>query len=260
MVRVKPGLPTSLWPRSLNRWWPILLLVVINMVITGGSALSHSRVTNDRLLYYETAKNLASGKGFTRDVKYDVHSTDEIPPYTVDYRLLYPFLTSLVFRIAGISINHANLTAAIFKALLVIPIFLLGNELFSRPAGLFAALLYTLNPAYTELGIIAMPATTTAFLYYTCLLFLLHYFQRGGCWRALTAGLFAGLSYLAREEAVLLLLFGSVVIGARGFRKRDLGMFWLMPVLAFFLHGLHAYSHEGTVVLLSYGTTPLSRL
>ncbi len=142
----------------------LLLFFLVNLVYTGFVSVSHDKASEDALVYYASAVNLLEGEGFSRDFKVDPAITSETPPFESQGRFLFPFFASLAFRMFGASIGASNLVAALFKSCLVIPLVLIGKNLFNDDyAGLVVGLIYTLNPAYVSLGSLTMPETTTAF-------------------------------------------------------------------------------------------------
>ena len=242
----------------------LLAFFLVNLAFTGFLAVSHDKASSDALSYYALAQNLADGKGLSRDHKSDPAAVKTSPPFRVNGRFLYPWFVSLGFRVFGESIGIANLVAAIFKAVLVIPILLIAKYLFDDDlTGLAAGLIYTVSPAYTSLGTIAMPETTaSAFYYVSVLLFLLYYVHSPGS-RTMRRGLIAAaglalsLAYLARPEALLLLLLGLVTIWLGSRRWTDVLFLLLFPALTFTVGSLLIYGRMGNV---SPYQTPLTTL
>lgn len=213
-------------------WQVLLALFVVNLALGAALAVSHDKASDDALGYYALAVNLYEGQGLSRDYKSDLGMAETAPPFTVRGRFLYPFLTSVVFRLFGVSIQAANLVAALFRAALVVPLALIGAWLFSdRRVGLLAGVIYTVNPAYISLGTIAMPETTTAALYYAAVLAFVSYFRTGKRWLMALGGLAVSLAYLTRPEALLLVALGGLTIALSTRRWSDLAVLLAAPVL-----------------------------
>ena len=210
----------------------LLLLFLVNLAFTGLLSIAHDKASEDALVYYASAVNLFEGEGFSRDFKVDPATPGVTPPFESQGRVLFPFLASLAFRIFGVSLATSNLVAAFFKSCLVVPIVLIGKDLFQDDAmGLVAGVMYTVNPAYMSLGILTMPETTTAFFYYLAILFIVAYYKKSRPFLMVLAGLAASLSYLARPEGLFLLILGiaTVLMGRR--RWEDALFFLLFPAL-----------------------------
>lgn len=255
--------------RGLARvtWLTLLLFFAVNFAYSGFLAVSHDKASDDALGYYALARNLHEGQGFSRDYKSDLGTIETKPPFKSQGRFLYPYLVSVAFPLFGTSIATSNLVAAFFKALLVIPIVLIGKYLFDDdPTGLLAGLLYTFNPMYAGMGIVTMPETTIAAFYYLCVLFLIRYYQTTRRALLLPAGLALSLSYLARPEGLFLVLLGAgtVVLSQLLVRRRaliplliDFGCFLILPALTGSLGSWLVYGQVGT---LSPYQTPLTTL
>ncbi len=242
----------------LTRIW-LLIFFLVNLGFTGWLAVSSDKASDDVMSYYAQALNLVDGKGFSRNCKLDVVTPELQPPFLTRSRILYPALVSLAFRVATPSVPVANLVAAFFKALLVIPVVLLAKYLFDDDVtGVWAGVLFTLVPAYNSLGSIGMPETTTSALYYLCLLALVGYYQSGRRALLLAGGLAVSFSYLARPEGLFLMLFGVVTVvlrprelGVKGSRGGsalfDHGAFLALPVLMLTVGSAVVYGRPGVI-------------
>ena len=239
-------------------WITLLILFLVNFVYAGFLAISHDKASGDALSYYALAVNLHEGQGFSRDYKSDLNVAQTNPPFQNQGRFLYPAFVSLVFQAFSVSVGTANLVAAFFKALLVIPTVLIAKYLFADDlTGLVAGLIYTINPAYIALGTIAMPATTTALFYYLSIILLLRYYQTKRRALITLAGLALSLSYLARPEGLLLIVLGIVIIALGSRRWRDVVYLFIFPVLTMTLGNVVIYGRMGNV---SPYQTPLTVL
>ena len=136
--------------------WIAISLFLFSLASTGALALSHDKVADDPLAYYETARTIAQEGRLQVYVK-SVHHPDVKPPYAIEERVLYPLLLALPFKLFGASVPISNLVSAIFRSLLIFPLFWLGKSLFDTRVALAASLLYAVNPFYRLLGMVTMP-------------------------------------------------------------------------------------------------------
>lgn len=100
-------------------------------------------------------------------------------------------------------------------------VFLLGRLLSGERAGLIAALLYACLPVSVIFGTMLYPDETVTFLVGLSVLFFLKGEKEGNGGGALffmLAGLFCGLGYLARINALLILLFFAAYTAVNGWR------------------------------------------
>jgi 4-amino-4-deoxy-L-arabinose transferase-like glycosyltransferase len=270
------------WYKSL---FITVLFFLLNLSTTGLVAVLHDRIFADALNYYEVAIRLYQGDGFSRNFKIDVHSSDRFPPFRAEGRFLFPYLVSLAFRLLGPSLSVANFVSALFKSLLVVPLILLGNVLFGRRVAVIAALLFSVNPLFFQLGLISMAETTCDFFYYSAFLALTvyagghHKLDYGGkvaglnsiqehreraliqyLRRALLilAGLSLSLAYLTRAEAVFLVVLGIVLVTWNSKdAKADLCLFLVIPAVTL---TFGSYLIYGKPLRLEYTATPLITL
>lgn len=244
-----------------ERWFKmsrgLLLLFLLNLITTSIVAVAHDKTPADALNYYYTAFNLYRGQGFSRNFKIDVHDPETVPPFAARGRFLYPYLVSFSFHVFGPSVNTANLVSALFKSLLVLPLFYLARELFGQQVGITTVLLFTLNPFYFSLGLVPMPETTCDFFYYLAIMALVMYGHRQRRRWLVLASASASLAYLTRAEALLLLLLGLIVLKSFAAQKKDWLLFLVIPTLTLSLGSLRIY---GRPLGLEYTSTPLVTL
>ena len=195
------------FPLGDGVWWPwavMIALFLVNLLWTGGLALSHDKALNDRLNYFLTARTLAEGGGLAVPAKSDLRVPDRTAPYAVGERPLYPFLASLAIRLTGPSVQATNSVSALMRSLALLPIFALALWLFGRWAAVGTAVLYTLSPPWTGLGASTMTGTTFVFFYYLTLLLATAYYVKPGRALALLAGGSFALVVMSREEGLIL--------------------------------------------------------
>jgi len=224
--------------------WIAISLFLFSLAFTGALALSHDKVADDPLAYYETARTIAQEGRLQVYVK-SVHHPDIKPPYAIEERVLYPLLLALPFKLFGASVPISNLVSAIFRSLLIFPLFWLGKSLFDTRVAVAASLLYAVNPFYSLLGMVTMPDMPFVFLFYASVLMLLISIRNGGTSvHAAAGGIFAGLAFLIRLEGALLWAFGVAILLI--WKRRDLvPPFLIAPLLALAANGAYLWSRFG---------------
>ncbi len=241
MLGAMAEFPARRWP-----WIAAAILVIVNLLWTGGLALSHDKALNDRLGYYLVAETMASGDTIATTAKPDPRATDIEPPYAVGERPLYPFLVSLVFRLAGPSVQAGNLVSALMRAFALLPIFALALTLFGPWAALVTGLLYTLSPPWTGLGATSMTDTTFAFFMYLALwAFVLHW-RRSSLPAVILAGAAVALTTLTREEGLILGVFLAAVLLVRR-QYVSLAAFLAIPVILLGAWQVYLYRTFGSL-------------
>jgi 4-amino-4-deoxy-L-arabinose transferase-like glycosyltransferase len=106
----------------------------------------------------------------------------------------------------------AQLTSTVAGILLVVPMFFLGRELFDRRVGFWAALLFLCLPVAAHVTCDALSDSLFLLLTTTALLFAAQGLRLQSSVQFILAGLFGGLSYLARPEGMLIVAFTFVVL------------------------------------------------
>jgi hypothetical protein len=249
--------------RKDQAWWLWLVvatLFVVNLLWTGGLALSHDKALNDRLNYYLTAETLASGGGLAVPAKSDLRVPDLTAPYAVGERPLYPFLASLAIRVAGPSVQATNFVSALMRSLGLLPIFVLALWLFGRWAAIGTAVLYTLSPPWTGAGATTMTDTTFALFYYLSLVLVVAYCRRPNRILALLTGVSFTLAVMSREEGLILgLALVAIFLGrerlgltpvAVDTERRwlpDLAIFAIAPLLGYVGQKLYLWYNFGSL-------------
>ena len=213
-------------------------ILVLNLLAIGLIVASRVDAGGDEPIYFDVAENLYEGQGFSTDFKYDVRNPRTFPPYPFDRRFLYPYLCSLAFHVnGGTSAKICSLLSGIFQSCLAVVILYLGSELFDYRTGLVAAILYSFNPWYKYLGIKIQSDMTATCLYYLCVLLLLYYLRKKGSAQILLCGLLFALTFLTREETILLGPFVVVMMLWYRAPKKHLFCFLLPFLIAFLARG-----------------------
>jgi 4-amino-4-deoxy-L-arabinose transferase-like glycosyltransferase len=183
--------------------WLLAIAVVVRLALL--VPMDDLKLAMDELQYQEIAVNLAEGRGFMLSEK----PTSWRPP-------LYPFVLSIVYRVAG---TTDPVAARVFQAGLslvnLLLVYLLGRRLFGERAGLGGAAIFAFYPSFlfynnhllTE-GLFTFLLTVTAYL-------LAVYLDSRRALILALAGASLGLTVLTREillpmVAVMALLAGHV--------------------------------------------------
>ena len=98
---------------------------------------------NKHFLIYDAALNYPLGAGNPRN------------PFFQELIVLVATILSPVYGTMNAALGAFQEYDAVFGALLIIPVYLIGNELFGKKAGMIGAFLYTLMPSNLSAGIIS---------------------------------------------------------------------------------------------------------
>lgn len=163
----------------------LLLLLAIAFVLRIFLLLFPEVIYSDGIEYIRYAKQILSGNW----------GGSKAPPLYSVLIALASLLTSN-FELAGIWVS------VIFGALLILPVFYLGREIFNEKVGIFSALFAAVHPyLYLSSGSV-LTESVYHFLLTTAVLFGWHAFRRGRFWDILLFSLFTSLAYLTRPEAI----------------------------------------------------------
>jgi len=233
-------------------------ILILNLLAIGLIVAFRVDAGGDEPIYFDVAENLYEGQGFSTDFKYDVRNPSTSPPYPFDRRFLYLYLCSLAFRVnGGTSVKICSLLSAVFQSCLAIVILYLGSELFDYRTGLVAAILYSFSPWYKYLGIKIQSDMTVTCLYYLCVLSLLYYLRKKGSTQLLLCGVLFALTFLTREETILLGPFVVVMMLWYRASKKHLFCFLLPFMIVFLARGGYLSRAFGSFF---HETQPLSVL
>jgi 4-amino-4-deoxy-L-arabinose transferase-like glycosyltransferase len=120
--------------------------------------------------------------------------------------------------------TSAQLTSALAGTLLVIPMFYLGRELFSRTAGFWASVLFQVLPASCRVLSDGLSEATFLLFSATALYFAVRGLRSRSPWLFAWCGAFGALAYLTRPEGALIVgVTGAVLLAAQavpGWRRR----------------------------------------
>jgi hypothetical protein len=177
-------------------------------------AIGRLGINSDEAVYSGQAATLAGVEGFAEDFSiFRAHP------------LLYQYTVSVVYRAFGFHEVSARLVTAVFGLATVFVVYLIGQRLSGRRTGLVAAGIFAVMPFHVIVSRQALLETPMTFFYALTLYALLRYFDaldgdgsRVAPWAwAFTTGAMAGLAFMAKEVAGILLvvIFGAMLVGKR---------------------------------------------
>jgi len=199
---IRRELPTIGVLTALSLIYRIALVTGIDRIVWG-----------DEPFYLWLGRNWLTGKGYTFTGYHDVHHTP-----------LYPLLSGIVYLITGDLQMASNIVYVIFGALLVVPVYLIGYEMYGRRAGIIAAILASTWPAVTIAVLYwgTMTEPPYFFFVYSGIYCGLLALRERGRLPYLLAGAFFALAYLTRPEAIGYLVAVFVIIAAVRLFERKL--------------------------------------
>jgi len=184
-----------------KRWLTILLIFIAALSLRSVRPFMTDRIAKDAVLYVYMARDIAAG-----DLTKAFQQSRRMPP-------LYLFMMAKMHKM-GLSIEAAGrIISIIAGALLIIPVYLIAELIFSSRIGAMAAFLVAVNPDLIRSSAKIMRDSLFLFLLFTALYFLMKA-MKNKQWNLqfwALAGLFASLGVAVRTETVELI--GVAVIG-----------------------------------------------
>lgn len=185
-------------------------------------------VWGDEPFYLWLGRNWLTGQGYSFTGYADVHHT---PMYPLLSGLFYLLTRNLVAGEANAMELASDICYMLFGILLLIPIYLLTKEMYGRRAAVASAALVAVYPAISTAPLFWGTLTEPPYYFfvYSGLLMVLLALRSGEAlpsvgrrwWAFLLAGMFFGMAYLTRPEAVAYVAVGAAVIAlVRLFEKR----------------------------------------
>jgi 4-amino-4-deoxy-L-arabinose transferase-like glycosyltransferase len=230
-------------------------------------------VWGDEPFYLWLGRNWLTGQGYSFTGYSDVHHT---PMYPLLSGLFYLLTRNLaVGKVQGMELA-SDICYLLFGVLLVVPIYLLTKEMYGRRAAVVSAGLVAVYPAISTAPLFWGTLTEPPYYFFVYMgLFMvllamrpLHKAQDGvpserevspsfgrGWWAFLLAGMFFGLAYLTRPEAVAYVaVAGAVILLVRLFEKRllkratwvSLGIYLVGFLLFFLPYVYYVYRETGS--------------
>lgn len=190
----------------IGNWIWILLLFTLALILRLVLLRYRHCIETDGVAYVAIARGLIQ-HGTLEDTLF--------PPF-------YPALLGLTSLLVGDYELSGRIISAIAGSLLVIPVFLLGERLYSRRIGYLAATLVVFYPALVEFSTYVLTESSYTFLFTCVVLATLVAFKRQRWPFFAISGVLLGLGYLIRPEALGYLPYLLLVyIGAYLFVRKD---------------------------------------
>lgn len=182
---------TNHYFRKIKCLVPLGLVVALSFIVRIILFWQDKVIAADGISYVSIARSIFRGEGFA--------AAAHFPP-------LYPILIGLFSYITPYDEVSGKVVSTILGGLVVIPIHLLGKEMFSRQVGLVASILAALSPTLIVISGRVLSQSTYITLLVTALYLIWKAFHANSRKMALAAGFMFGASYLTRPEAVIVLV------------------------------------------------------
>jgi 4-amino-4-deoxy-L-arabinose transferase-like glycosyltransferase len=206
-----------------REWWA-LAIVLIAFALRLFALSTQATIEWEGTEYAGIARNLLEGKGY-----YGLM----IPGKELMFPPLFPFLIAATSLMTGDLELAARLVSMVMGSLLVVPVFLIAKHVSERRVAYLAAILVALHPLLVRFSVTTYSETTYITLLLTAMSWTLQAFRSGTRRSYAAAGVFYGLAYLTRPEAVACALLAFVIAIVYEFvaHPRRLGLGRLSPVL-----------------------------
>lgn len=170
--------------------------------------------------YVTLAANLLAGRGYYGKT---------VPGVYLIFPPLFPFLIGVVSFLVHDLVAAARVVSVAMGSALVLPVFLIARQLYGGKVALIAAALVAVHPFLVEFSATAYSETTYVTLLFAAAYFMFRGMRSGRARDMAFAGLFFGLAYLTRLEAVacafaaflLVLACAAAMFFGRGELRRD---------------------------------------
>jgi dolichyl-phosphate-mannose-protein mannosyltransferase len=185
---------------------------------------------DDDSFYHQAALELADGNGYVGTL--DVFVSGEKEP-TADHPPLYPLLLSFLGRLGARTVDAQRMLGVCAGTLTVFAVGLLARRVAGYRAGIAAAVLCAVYPAFIAADGALMSETLFGALVAFCLLLALVQLERPTVAGMALLGLLVGLAALTRSEGLLLcpLLAGLVAIAAPARRLKLVAVLAAVTIL-----------------------------
>ena len=221
-------------------------------------------VWGDEPFYLWLGRNWLTGQGYSFTGYSDVHHTPMYPLLSGLFYLLTRNVAEIARAGSGLVIGQvmgmelaSDICYVLFGVLLVVPVYLLTRDMYGRGAAVVSAGLVAIYPAISTAPLFWGTLTEPPYYFFVYMgLFMVLLAMRGGrLWAFFLAGMFFGLAYLTRPEAVAYVAVGGAVIAlVRLFEKRLLKratwvslVIYLTGFLLFFLpYVYYVYRETGS--------------
>ena len=193
----------------------LLILLSVSLIWRGATAALVSQPGYiDAAYYFDVAKNLATGHGFTEDfiITYLTPATSVVHPSNLYWMPLTSIIIAPFLALFGASWRIAQIPIFLLSASLPLLVYWISWDIFRSRRYAFAIALFTLvgSSIYSFYFL-----ATDSFALYSWISLLalvgIYHGWRGHPWRFALAGIAIGLAHLARSDGVLLLVVGCLV-------------------------------------------------
>ncbi len=183
-------------PSSQIVLWPVLSLCVLALILRTALVIAVPDIlTHEGAEYARMAENLWAGHGLVGTI--DTGSGPQLV-----HSPLYPALIAPLVPLFGGTEHAAKFVSIVMGTLMVIPIFLIAQELYGYGVGLMAGMLTAIHPYLVWLPSTAYSETTFMTMTLFAVFWGMQCFNRGRLRDALFSGIFFGLAYLSRPLAL----------------------------------------------------------
>ncbi len=245
VLRYDKAADVSLSPDLPYRDVGIIILLLIAGLLIGTYQLQNipNSIQGDEGNFFETARFIANGKYTESIFGFGVYS----------YPVFSSFIQGAIMRIFGKDIWGWRFASVIPALLSVVPLYLLGKEVFNRRVGIISSLIYISSPYYLAFARLGYNNSQAILFVILCVWFFYLGLKRKSLFYLFLTGMASGLGFLTYSSGklgavIITILFGIFFI-LKIFRKGT-RRFLLVGILVFVIgYTLIALPH------LSYGIT-----
>lgn len=212
----------------------LLVIYVVSLAVLslGQTTSPITEIDHDSAHYMELARSLQRGEGFLTQTHWALNMSHEELPYADTYRApLYPILIAAFSYLTGDLYTAAKLVCVLTGALIPLLVFLFAHRRFGLPVWLavLGAAVALVNHHLLVSGTRALTETP-----YTAGVFGVLYLVTRRRPSLIWAGVLAGLTWLMRYQALLLVPVCLLALTGPGVRFRD----WIWRSIKFVLVAL----------------------
>ena len=180
---------------SWRTYAPLLSIMLLALVLRAGCALFLTgTIDTEGAEYARIAENLVHGRGYIGIAT---------PGKELMFPPLFPFLIAALTLVTHDAEYAGRLVSVLLGTLLTVPVYFIGRHLYSRPVALLSATLIACHPLLINFSATLYCETTYVTLLLTAVYWSLRAFQRQNAGSFAAGGLFFGLAYLTRPEAMV---------------------------------------------------------
>jgi len=187
--------------KSLKPSYILILIMGLALVLRAISADHRPMIADDETVYVRMAENLSVGKA-----PFDITGMTS----TV-WTPLTPMYISGLAHFVGSYIVSAYVIEVVFGTLIILPVYLLGRQLFSERTGLMAGVLVAVSPLLIDYSSRVYSESLYVFFMMMGLVFGWEMMKRNLLLPSVLTGLSLGLAFLANSSALIYLAFLSIL-------------------------------------------------